>query len=384
VEVHAQLAAGLLDGRLPYTPAQAPLLQGLMALAAAGLLLMVTLRRGAAGGSLSSRRLPVLPASGALLALACAALGAAAPSQWGLWLPWAHAALFALAGGALLMVAEYAITRAQRERLSAHLGAYLPAPMAARLAAIDPSGHLEAERRQVSVLVADIRNFSAYAVHRPAEQTAAVLHAFSCVAVEVVERHGGVVESMVGDSIVAMWNAYGSAGQTPSAKHAGQALAAARELLKATQDLLAAAPSDGVESSVVQPLALGIGLECGDAIVGSFGPARRRTHAALGEPVTVAVRLQAMTQDLSVPILVGPRLAAAMPTAETVSLGEYLLEGLSRHNELFVPAAWAELIEPDRTLVPTAQRGRDAEDHGLPMAADSTTAFISARATGSL
>lgn len=398
VEVHAQLTAGLLDGRIVYTPRVAPVLQVALAfvigLALLGLTSLAVHRsrssHGAtatsAGNSAQAMGVRGLPAAGLLLAVLCALLGAGAPVVASLWLPWSGAALFALLGSAALLVTEHAISRAQRERLSAHLGAYLPAPMAARLAAIDPTGHLEAQRRQVTVLVADIRNFSAFAVHQPAEQTAAVLHAFSCVAVDIVERHGGVVENLVGDSVLAMWNAYGGAGADgalTSPDSARKALAAARELLTATQELLATAHTDGHEASVVQPLALGIGLECGDAIVGSFGPARRRTHAALGEPVTVAVRLQSMTQDLSVPILVGPRLAASLPAEQTVSQGEYLLQGLSRHCELFAPAAWAEWAGPE-TVFPPGRRQTEADDLAGELPSGLALGMSSARASGDL
>lgn len=393
VEVHAQLIAGLLDGRIVYTPVAAPLLQAalgvLVGLALLGLIGRTTRRALGSGLAQQGRQawgVRGLPVAGLLFALMCALLGASAPVLTNLWLPWSGAALFALLGAAALLVTEHAISRAQRERLSAHLGAYLPAPMAARLAAIDPTGHLEAQRRQVTVLVADIRNFSAFAVHQPAEQTAAVLHAFSCVAVEVVERHGGVVENLVGDSVLAMWNAYGSTGAEAvlaPEEAARKAMAAARELLTATQELLSTAPSDGHEASVVQPLALGIGLEFGDAIVGSFGPARRRTHAALGEPVTVAVRLQSMTQDLSVPILVGPRMAAALPAEQTVSQGEYLLQGLSRHCELFAPAAWAEWAGPE-TVFPPGRRQTEADDSAGGLPSGLALGMSSARASGDL
>ena len=369
VEVHAQLLAGLLDGRLVQTPAAAPALEVAAALSAGAVLLgMLGWRPRAA--------VKLLPLVGAGLALLLVAFAGHAQTRWGLWLPWSGAALFALLASITLAAAEHALTRAQRERLSAHLGAYLPAPMAARLAAIDPSGRLEVERRQVTVLVADIRNFSAFALHQKPEETAAVLHAFSCLAVDIIERHGGVVENLVGDSVVAMWNAYADRGDR--ADHGEKALAAARELLREATTLLAATQPDP-ETSTVQPLALGIGLESGDAIVGSFGPARRRAHAALGEPVTVAVRLQAMTQDLSLPILIGPQLAAALPAGATVSQGEYLLEGLSRHSELHVPAAWADWAPAETVFPPaTTLRLRPGEgDEGLlsarPLMAAPTT-----------
>lgn len=341
LEIHAQSIVGLLDHRLPYTPRASLLIELAAALVVSGLLLLLVRRRP----SVTAKRLPI---AGLILALACYAGSATALLQADLWLPWAGVALFALLGSTALAAAEHALTRAQRERLSAHLGAYLPAPVAQRLMATDPSGSVQVNRRDVSVLVADIRNFSSFAAHKPAEETAAMLHAFCCIAVDVVEQHGGVVENVVGDSVLAVWNAY-----SDCADHPKQALLAAKELLRATRTLLA--PSQPPhEDSPLQPLALGVGLESGSAVVGSFGPARRRAHAALGEPVSVAARLQQMTLDLSMPILIGPQLASQLPQDSTEPLGDYLLEGLTKQYALHAPTAWAELVPTEPLWISAA------------------------------
>jgi adenylate cyclase len=352
LEVHMQTIVGLLDHRLPYTPAAAPWLQGVAVLAIA-LLLLVFVRRVP---GVTAKRLPI---AGVLLALVIAVASGLALLHAQVWLPWASVALFALVSSAALATAEHALTRAQRERLSAHLGAYLPGPVAQRLMKTDPSGTVQVERRDISVLVADIRNFSSFAAHKPAEETAAMLHAFCCIAVDVIEQHGGVVENVVGDSVLAVWNAY-----LDCADHPQQALLAAKELLRSTRNLLA--PSQPPhEDSLVQPLALGVGLESGSAVVGSFGPSRRRAHAALGEPVSVAARLQQMTLDLSMPILVGPQLAGRLPDSTTEPLGDYLLEGLSGPYALYAPTAWAELVPVDplwmHAATATAGRGADSD-----------------------
>ncbi|WP_281375129.1 CHASE2 domain-containing protein [Pseudaquabacterium terrae] len=344
LEVHVQTLVGLLDRRIPYEPRMARLLQVLAGVALAGILLLVAVRPG-------GRNAQRLPAVGLALALLVWLASSASLLGADLWLPWAPVALFVLAAAGALAIVEHGITLLQRERLSAHLGAYLPRPVAQRLMSSDPTGRIQVEERDVSVLVADIRNFSAFAAHRPAEETVALLHAFSSIAVDVVERHGGVVERVAGDSILAVWNAFSQCEAHPE-----QAMAAARELLSATRTLLTSNRLE-TDGGLVQPLALGIGLESGTAIVGSFGPARRRAHAALGEPVSIASRLQEMTIDLSVPILAGPRLAAALRADSTESLGEYLLEGLGRHCRIYAPAGWAELVPVDPGWATAATAG---------------------------
>lgn len=346
LEVHAQAMAGLLDHRMPYEPGHSGLMQvAAMMLIGAGLLLAAVRQRGA-----SARRLPL---AGLTVAVICWLGASGALLCLDLWLPWTSSALFAILTSITLATAEHAITRAQRERVTAHLGAYLPGPVAQRLIATDPTGSLQVDQRDVTVLAVDIRNFSAFAAHRPVEETAAILHAYSCIAVDVVEQHGGVVENVVGDSILAVWNAY-----SPCNDHPSQALEAAKELLRATRQLLVGS-HPATEHGPVQPLALGAGLETGMAIVGSFGPTRRRAHAALGEPVSVATRIQQMTLDLSMPILIGPQLSGRLPAESTEVLGEYLLVGLSRHYSLYAPTAWAELVPVDPNWVDAATKSDD-------------------------
>ena len=320
------------------------------------------------GMGVTAKRLPL---AGLLLVMLCWAGATLALLEADLMLPWASVALFALLASGALAAAEHSIARFHRERLSAHLGAYLPAPVAQRLMASDPSGSVQVQQREITAVVADIRNFSAFAVHKLPEETAALLHAFSCIAVDVVEQHGGVVENVVGDSILAVWNAYSDCTDHPQ-----QALRAAKELLLATRTLLAPTQAPD-EKSPLQPLALGVGVETGTAVVGTFGPARRRAHAALGEPVSVASRLQQMTLDLSMPILIGPNLAARLPTGSTEALGDYLLEGLGQHYALYAPVAWAELVPTEPMWAQAvAAGGRSGDASNLTAWPDSGAAAL--------
>ncbi|MBK9237052.1 MAG: hypothetical protein IPO19_14055 [Rhodoferax sp.] len=119
--------------------------------------------------SLYRRRFPVylLPLS----ALAWGALlwGAHATLllQHALWIGWAGPTVFIFVTGSVMGVVEHAKSRIDRDRLYTHLSSYLPAPVAASLALQSPSSAIKASTKQVSVMFADIRNFSAYCEARP-------------------------------------------------------------------------------------------------------------------------------------------------------------------------------------------------------------------------
>jgi adenylate cyclase len=318
LQVHVQLLAGLIDGRTPYAPQIAPWYQ--LAAAFLGFVLLAALGRDV-------RRFPVylLPVVallwGGVLWLAHSVL----LDRESLWLGWIQPAFFLLAAGLSMGILQHAKSRFDRDRLFTHLSSYLPAPVAAALASQSPSSAITASTNMVSVMFADIRNFSAYCEARPPEEAAAVLHAFFSTAARIVEAEGGVIESFQGDAVVAVWNGdpgehVGTAGV---ADHAQRALQAAFKLHGAMHGVLPDPAPGGLE-----PLSLGIGVETGPAMAGSFGLASRRTHMVLGRTVTIASRLVEMTADLAHPILVGEGLAAQVGAAGLESLGTFLLDGL--------------------------------------------------------
>lgn len=333
VEVHAQLLTGLLDGNVPYEPRVAPLLgAGWVAVSLVALLALAGLRPGArrANGPQSQRAL-WLPMAGLVLALAAFGLHAVVLAGAGWWLGWSHAALAIVLAGLFLGLAEHARSLAERGRLFRNLASYLPGAVAEQVALAEPSGDIVAERRDLTVLTADLRNFSAYSEARSPEDAARVLHRFYSTATEVVEAHGGVVEEMVGDGLVALFN-----GPNALEDHARAGLAAARELWLRCSEELPNVPPQGLE-----PLGLGVGLESGTALLGSFGPRGRRVHTVLGQTVTIALRLQELTADLSYPVLVGEEAARRIGVPFEQSelalkpLGTFLLPGLRHSSGVF-------------------------------------------------
>lgn len=348
---HAQIITAWLDGHTPYTPRAAWLLQVAATLTALGLLAALVWRatstEARAAATENARQRPatlLLPVAGLGCALALWVAHAGLLLHSAIWVGWVVPALAVLLASLAMASAEHLRTRLERQRLFQHLSSYLPAPVAASLALQPPSGAIRAQLRQVTVMFADIRNFSAYCEARPPEEAAAVLHAFFSAATQVVQQHGGVIEAFQGDAILAVWNGEDAPHQPD---HANQALASALQLLETSRSLLPDPAPAGLE-----PLQLGLGLETGQATAGSFGLASRRTHLVMGRTITIANRLVAMTGDLAHPILVGEGLATQVgaqldttlnghtSSAQLESLGTFLLDGLRvPHHVYAVPMA---------------------------------------------
>lgn len=319
VEVHAQLLTALLDERIPYQP------RGAISLQIGWMLMSALLLLGAGrfqGGVLRvyGPALTGLVLIGATLVLHATLLWAAS-----LWLPWALSAFFILALVTLTTTQGYLGSRAEGALLYRNLSSYLPSHVAKQIAQQEPGSTINAHHEQVIVLYADLRNFSAWCDQLPAEQAGALLHSFYTFADKIIHQHGGVVEEYVGDAVMGVWR--NNQGDL-------RPLDAAKSMVMTADQLFGA--ETGINS--LPPLAIGIGIERGEVLVGSFGPARRRTHALLGRTVTTAIHLQSMTEELSQPIVCGENVVKAWKEAVSmVSLGNFLLKDRQQPTELFVP-----------------------------------------------
>ena len=312
IEVHAQLLAAALDERTPYVPAWAtlwPWLAGGLSLLT--LLLALRLRRPGAGIS--------IPAVALLNVLALWAVHSHLLLVQHQVLGWGTPALFVVLSSVTVLAAEMLRVRFERERIYQNLSSYLPEAAARKVALTGPTEQVLAQRQDATVMFVDLRNFSAYCEGRSPEEAATVLHLFYTTTDRIVSQHGGVVEQMVGDGLMAVWN-----GSSPCADHASKAVGAAEEIWRET---LAQLPH--VASRQTPPLDLGIGIETGEVMVGSFGPAHRRVHTVLGETVSVAARLENLTAELAYPILLGPEVVRRAQPQQARTLGDFLLAGMT-------------------------------------------------------
>lgn len=319
VEIQARILGSFLDNNIPYTPTVAPALLVLVSLLFAVVLFVLANKRERAAAyalALCVLLFPVLS-----IALHVKLLSSA-----NIWLGWLAPAMYSIVAASLLVLHEYARVRLERGRVLSNLSSYLPIDVAREIAYNLPNSSISAQRQNVTLLSADLRNFSAYGESRPPEESAALLHFFFVRATEIIERHHGQVHEFKGDAVLALWN--GS-----DEKAAANALQAAQAMQHAIQEVLAETPPKGLE-----PLALGIGIEQGPVLIGSIGPAHRRSHTMLGETVTIVLRIQDMTMDLAQPILIGECAARQLSDQNLQSQGSYLLNGLQTPHTLFAPA----------------------------------------------
>ena len=233
-------------------------------------------------------------------------------------------ALFGLLGASGLLLLELGRVRLERARVFSNLNSFA-IDVAREIAFALPSSSVNARRSDATLLSADLRNFSAFGEARPPEEIAALLHFFFTRVTEIVEENSGRIQEFRGDGILASWDTAGCVA-------AQKALQAAQTMQESLNDRLRLGALDGLE-----PLALGVGIEQGPVLIGSLGPAHRRSYTMLGDTVSITLRIQEMTAELAQPILLGECVARQLSDTELQSQGSYLLAGLRIPHTLFAP-----------------------------------------------
>jgi adenylate cyclase len=165
----------------------------------------------------------------------------------------------------------------ERERVQDLFGRHVGEDVARE--ALEQEVELGGEVREVAVLFTDIVGSTKLAVERPAEQVVELLNRFFAVVVEVVRKHGGLVNKFEGDAALAVFGAP-VALDDPAAS----ALAAGREL--ATR-----LPHE------VPELAAATGVSAGEAVAGNIGEESRFEYTVIGDPVNEAARLTELAKE---------------------------------------------------------------------------------------
>ena len=208
---------------------------------------------------------------------------------------------------------------AERQRLQAAFGTYVDPALAARLLE-QGDDVFTGERREVTVMFVDVRDFTPFAEANTAEDTVARLNALFEIVVPAVVDAGGHVNKFLGDGALAVFGA-----PNGLADHADAAVTAAVSIHRLVTERF------GGE------LQIGIGINTGLVIAGTIGGAGKLEFTLIGDTVNVAARVEQLTKTTGDKILITEQCVAALahrPPA-LIDRGSHILKGKSAAVQVF-------------------------------------------------
>jgi len=181
------------------------------------------------------------------------------------------------------LLAEEQDRQSDRGDLLAQLQSYIPKQLAEKIRA---SGQIEGERRQVTVMFADISGFTALSETLDAEDVATLMNECLKELVDVVYQHEGMVDKFIGDCIMSVFGA-----PVALEDDAERALRAALAMRQRVENF-----NERWIDKLKEPLALHIGINSGTVIAGNVGNDLRMSYTVMGDTVNVASRLESAAE----------------------------------------------------------------------------------------
>ena len=154
---------------------------------------------------------------------------------------------------------------------------------------------LGGEKRRCTFMFTDLRGFTALSESVEPEKVTYIMNRVLTAQVEAVQKYNGCIDKFIGDAGMYIWNA------PLDVKHHEQiAYECALEIIENVKKV-----SDELVAEGLPPVAIGLGLNTGDAIVGNMGSDTRFDYSAIGDAVNTAARLESATKERNVDILIG-------------------------------------------------------------------------------
>ncbi|MCA1977642.1 MAG: adenylate/guanylate cyclase domain-containing protein [Thiobacillus sp.] len=324
VEIHAHLIAGMLDGATRSIPPWSDDGRLLAVLALGGLLGFVLLRFGPLVGLIAT-------------VLLTAALLAAYAAAWNrMWVVPMAAPMLTVLGLYALNTAWglFAETRNKRQ-ITRLFGQYVPPELAAEMSQ-DPAHYtMEGQSREMTVLFSDIRGFTDFSEKLPPAELAEVLNAYLSKMTAIVQQQRGTIDKYIGDAIMAFWNA-----PVDLPDHASRAVATALDMQAALPELNRDFAARGWPE-----VKIGVGVNTGRMSVGNMGSEFRMSYTVMGDAVNLGSRLEGITKQYGVGILVTQATVEADPQHVFMKIDDVRVKGKEKPVAIYEPLGSKDALD---------------------------------------
>ncbi len=204
-------------------------------------------------------------------------------------------------------------------------GRYVDPGVARRLMSRPDATRLGGEKRQVAIMMTDVRGFTAMCEALSPEETIAVINRYLSRIIAVIQRHEGIIVDFLGDAVLAFFDSLDEGVDSAVQR----SVCCALELQEATAEFNREAAEQGRPQ-----LETGIGLNAGEVVVGNIGSERRTKYGIVGGPVNLTQRIQSQAEGGE--IIISQAVRDLLPAGLRLGRSFWVRpKGLDREIELF-------------------------------------------------
>lgn len=210
----------------------------------------------------------------------------------------------------------------QREKLQQNFARYVSKHVMDSILQSGESLSLIGEKRKITLLFSDIRQFTHISEQYRPEQVVKYLNEYFSAMVEIIFRNNGVLDKFIGDGIMVEFGV-----PLEDEEQELNAVKTAIEMVQGVKDLCAKWRAEGKN---IPNIEIGVGIHTGMAVIGNIGSEKRFEYTAIGDTVNAASRIEQLTKDLKTPILFSESTANAIRNKMKIKhMGSQTIRGKS-------------------------------------------------------
>ncbi|NVM21238.1 MAG: adenylate/guanylate cyclase domain-containing protein [Desulfobacterales bacterium] len=325
VEVHANLISGFLDQTVKHKPSYVAGIE-FVTLAFIGLLISFLLPRLSPLWSVA--------VAGAILVITI-------KTNLYMWekgnivMPLASSVLLTLALFVLHMSYGFFVEARSKRQITKLFGQYVPPELVDEMSKNPADFALDGDSRQMTVLFSDVRGFTTISEGLDPKQLTRLMNEMLTPMTQIIHKHRGTIDKYMGDAIMAFWGA-----PVTDPEHARHALEAALEMVEALPKL-----HERFRARGWPPIRTGIGLNTGMMNVGNMGSEFRMAYTVLGDAVNLGSRLEGLTKQFGVFIIVSEFVKEKAPDFAFRELDRVQVKGKDEPVAIFEPLGPSENLD---------------------------------------
>ncbi|MDP2879383.1 MAG: adenylate/guanylate cyclase domain-containing protein [Sulfuricella sp.] len=325
VEIHANLIAGMLNHNIKQKPAF------IMGAEITEMLLL---------GLLLAFSLPLLsPVKASLTALA--ALLLVIGVNLSLWqsanmvMPLAAAMLMIITLFMFSMSYGFFVESRAKRQITGLFGQYVPPELVDEMSENPGNFTMEGESREMTVLFSDVRGFTTISEGLSPKELSRLMNEYMTPMTRIIHKHRGTIDKYIGDAIMAFWGA-----PLADPEHSRHALLAAMEMQQSLALLREQFKAKGWPE-----IRIGVGINTGTMSVGNMGSEFRMAYTVMGDAVNLASRLESLTKQYGVGIIVGEHMQKALPDVVFRELDRVRVKGKDEPVAIYEPLGAAGQVD---------------------------------------
>lgn len=232
---------------------------------------------------------------------------------------------------------SYFIEIHNKQKILATFGQYLPPHLVNRISSGREQLALEGEAKHMTVMFCDIKSFTSISEELNPKQLSKLLNEYFTSLSKILFRYNATIDKFIGDSIMAFWGA-----PLEQDDQADRAVLCALEMIREIEHL-----SENFKHRGWPGPAAGIGINSGLMAVGNMGSVYRMAYTVIGDAVNVASRIESLTRNYHVPIIVSDSTQEQCHNILFRELDNVVLKGKRRATRLFQPLCRKDDATPE-------------------------------------